>query len=738
MQARSGGKEKYLKKRKGVMNQSHWSQEQNPDQSRSAVLGWMAGLFLAAMEIIIHGAMASPLRSLSEIILFPILPVLVIYGLLGAIAAMVLSLVWRLIFNRYGQYKNPVALMALILSSEAFVFIGLLLNIEMSQAWWHPISLFADGLVVVFSLMVGIGLYAILARLSGQVAVLIGFMFAAGFVSATLAVGRQVYHGAWDGVLLTSPLLVGIILLTILVLAMGPIPVLIWELFTSRQSHPLYHLVGLSGLIAVVVLVLVVIPTSAVVDSSNASVEENRLPNVLFIVMDTARQDHFSCYGYERDTTPNIDRLADEGVLAEQAISNSSGTVISHFGMVTGQIAPSIQFLNSSFETLAEVFKDHGYDTGAVIANPVLERGRGFDQGFDLYVDAPHPALFMSDMFVYELAGKLLPMEKFTTRFDVKRRSAEDVTLTAEAFISQRLDRSFFLFLNYLDPHDPYIPPPEFRDQFASSDVSEEIGYCDRYPTASRRRSYSEVIREVVPSRTPEQWQTLIDLYDGEIAYTDDQIGQLIDQLRQWKILDQTIVVITADHGELFGENGLAFHYVALTDPELRVPLILRYPPSLPSGRRIKEQVQVTDIMPTLLEIIGVPLRTPMDGQSLVQMIRGIPASSGPRDAFSLLFKKVDAAYPRTAARGNLTSIRTPQEKFVWSSVGPEQYEYYDRATDPDEARNLAHAEGSKPKSDILRDRLVDWQGRQEEIDFNKNPGYNTGLERLKQLGYIK
>lgn len=280
--------------------------------------------------------------------------------------------------------------------------------------------------------------------------------------------------------------------------------------------------------------------------------------NVLLVIVDTLRADHLGCYGYARRTSPRIDGLAAQSVVFEKAYSHSPWTMPSVASLFTSLepkdhgIEDWKQPLDEKLLTLAEALRSHGYRTEGYVSHGVLSRLYQFDQGFDVY-----------DSSV--VAGKL-PREISTAR--------EVTDLALGALGKMPAGRPWLLWVHYFDPHDAYLPHPGF--EFGGEPM---------------------------------------DVYDGEIAYTDSHIGRLLDGLRGHGLLEPTIVLLLADHGEGFGEHGVLYHSSTLYDELLHVPAILRVPGVPP--QRVSSVVAAMDLAPTLLTLLGLPIPEAFRGRPL-------------------------------------------------------------------------------------------------------------------------
>ncbi|MGH9320144.1 MAG: sulfatase-like hydrolase/transferase, partial [Vicinamibacteria bacterium] len=292
---------------------------------------------------------------------------------------------------------------------------------------------------------------------------------------------------------------------------------------------------------------------------------ERRPLNVILVTADTLRADKLGAYGNENLATPNLDRLAESGVLFENASTVAPITLPAHASIFTGSYPihhgvrdNGAQSLASERTTLAEVLKANGYDTGAFVGAFVLDSRFGLDQGFDLYDD--------------EIEGAP----------DVSERRGDEVLERALTWIDSVRDRRFFSWIHLFDPHVPYDPPPPFR-----------------------RSEDSQA------------------LYDGEVAYVDSLVGGLIEFLEEKELEDDTLVVFVADHGESLGEHGELTHGFFVYDATMRVPLIVRSPHSSLAGRLVAAQVRTVDLVPTILDLLGFEPPPEVQGQSLVPLATG-------------------------------------------------------------------------------------------------------------------
>jgi arylsulfatase A-like enzyme/Flp pilus assembly protein TadD len=417
-------------------------------------------------------------------------------------------------------------------------------------------------------------------------------------------------------------------------------------------------------------------------------------------VVDTLRSDHLSAYGYDGIRTPRIDALAASGVRFEQAVTHVPITLPSFSSLMTSTLPPTngVHYnegfrLDESAVTLAEILRDAGYQTGAVVSAVVLDSISGLAQGFERYDDdleMPYKG--------YQAYARTV--EEQLSHTQIRAETVTDKALSVADSFEQ--GRPFFLFVHYFDPHAPYDPPPPYN----LVDPLVEIGS-------------TEHARQ---------------LYDGEIAYADAQIGRLLDGLRALGRLDSTLIVLTADHGEALDEHGERTHAYFTYESTLRVPLIYALPGRLPAGLVLPGPARHIDLVPTILDILGAGggATAAMQGVSLHPFTEervGGPAYIECATSF-VVFRW-----------SGLRGLRSRAWKYVDAPV-PELYDLLD---DPGETRNLA---GERPAvADSLRGELERYVGGLD-LFHGAEPGQEMSLlareavdaemqEKLRALGYI-
>jgi arylsulfatase A-like enzyme len=405
--------------------------------------------------------------------------------------------------------------------------------------------------------------------------------------------------------------------------------------------------------------------------------------NIILITIDALRYDHMGCHGYHRNTSPNIDRLAARGVKFVEAISNGGITSISFPCIMASALPPleedEAKTMMKRTTTLAEVLKKAGYQTAAFHSNPWLSKFYGYDRGFDEFDDNSGIVLRMGTRaksmggLVAWAAHKvgLVLRPVLTNLYEIQIISAEEINSRAISWIESHEGR-LFLWLHYMDVHQPYSPPTEYLSQFCDEPVSHrQINALHQKMLGKHSKmSQSEI-------------ETLINLYDAEIRYTDEIIGSLVKKLGD--CIPDSYVIVTADHGDEFGEHG-RFGHQSVYDGILRVPLILTGP-GIKGGTSIEGQVSLINLAPTILDIAGISSPPSFHGKSLLPLIEG---KQGNRAGTISTF---------TDARFGETSIayRVPSWKFIYTESldgsGRVREEVYDLVNDPGETRNLHGAD---------------------------------------------
>ncbi|WP_165227022.1 sulfatase-like hydrolase/transferase [Aquisphaera insulae] len=375
-------------------------------------------------------------------------------------------------------------------------------------------------------------------------------------------------------------------------------------------------------------------------------------PNVVFLVWDTVRNSSLSLYGYRRETTPNLKRWAERGVVFDMALSPSPWTYPSHASYFTGswpfEINAQWKFsLDTPRPTIAEFLKSRGYQTAGFVGNTnSCNYETALDRGFihyDDYALTPRSLLTRTVPGKWMLEQLLLRVDPFERKWaGLQARGAEGINASFLKWLDgRRTDRPFFAFLNFFDAHEPYIPPDQFAGRFgvAPKGVKDYQALID-YVGVDKGRL------------TPQDLDLVRDSYENCIAYLDEQFGRMMDDLEKRGVLENTIVVLTSDHGEGFGEHGVCGHAYSVEIQEVGVPLMV-IAPGLPRGRRELTAVGLRDLAVTLTDLLGFGEDSPFPGRSLAAYWNAPAGQAPPRPTSPALSEKADqTAFPSPHGEG--------------------------------------------------------------------------------------
>ncbi len=404
-------------------------------------------------------------------------------------------------------------------------------------------------------------------------------------------------------------------------------------------------------------------------------------PDVVLVTIDTLRADHLASYGYGAIQTPNIDRLAAEGARFANAASAVPFTLPAHSSIMTGTYPPwhgvreNVGYrLDDKVPTLAELLRAQGYATAGFVSAFVLDSRWGIGRGFDRYMD---------DFDLGEMQGRNMG--------SVQRPGAETVAAALAWLDRERPpDRPFFLWLHLFEPHDPYTPPEPYRSRYVGRP------------------------------------------YDGEVAYADELFGRFRDGLRERGLLERTLLVLTGDHGEGLGDHGESFHGYFVYDSTTHVPLLMRPPGGLPAGRVVEPPVSHVDIVPTVLDALGVPPPEDLQGESLLPLLEAGEEDPPPPRRYPVYSESL---YPllhygwaplRALREGPYKYIRAPRE------------ELYELPADPQESDNLAPEltattlQLSRRLDAALQE--IEFEGEREQAAADLD---EAALRQLRALGYV-
>jgi arylsulfatase A-like enzyme/thioredoxin-like negative regulator of GroEL len=402
-------------------------------------------------------------------------------------------------------------------------------------------------------------------------------------------------------------------------------------------------------------------------------------PNIILVTVDTTRADRMGFLGSKRGITPNLDLLAQQGVVFERAFSQAPLTPVSHATIFTGtypQFHTVTDFgrpLPALLPFVPEILQKSGYHTaafiGSLILDPKANMAPGFDRGFDFFD-----------------AGFRVKRSSDEDRYDTIERRGGVVVAHAIAWLNKnRTAQPFFIWIHLYDPHAPYDPPPPYDSRFK-------------------------------------------DLYDGEVAYSDASLGKLFEYLRQRGLYDRALITVMSDHGESLGAHGESMHGIFLYDETIHVPLVFKLPGELLAGRRVATQVRLVDVAPTLLSMLSLPLPPTFQGESLVPLMKSSQKKADDLPAYA------ETDYPHRAFGWSaLRSMRTGKYFFVRAP----RRELYDEIHDQGAERNLATASPAvtdtlQSQLDQFRDKTASYHEKSQEA-----PPSSEQAENLAALGYV-
>lgn len=525
---------------------------------------------------------------------------------------------------------------------------------------------------------------------------------------------RDVYLEQMPPLIVIAAVLIGATLLLALIL--GPMRRVI-EPIAERITNPIapiaLFIVGVFGLGGL--LSLAFAPASVESNEKNgvaAGLESK--PNVILVMVDTLRADHLSCYGSDVPT-PNLCRLAEEGTIY-QGFSHASWTKPATASLITSTL-PSTHnamskpsSLSSDLVLIPEALQEAGYTTGGIVSNVNLAESFGFAQGYDDYYYLGPDYLFgakesSSKLISYQL-GRQIALGMFggdEVYFNDFYQDSEVVNGVAEGWLDEHADERFFLFLHYMDPHDPYFVHPYNGEGVA---------------------------RVSMPEPEPEMAAELHELYRGEIEYLDGNFGKLLDRLEAAGVYDDTVIVLTADHGEEFHDHGGFWHGLTLYDEQIHVPLVIKWANGVdgPANGADSGIARLIDVGPTILGTAGVAVPDTMQGIDL-------------RTPFAARLEKDQQVFAEEDHEGNvLWALRTENEKLIVANAGnprklPER-EYFDISSDP-----LEQDPYEDPEAEAHLEELAEFQrqaalgqavqGEDVEMDLQT-------CQRLKAIGYVE
>ncbi len=463
-------------------------------------------------------------------------------------------------------------------------------------------------------------------------------------------------------------------------------------------------------------------------------------PNILWILVDALRWDHLSCYGYHRHTSPNIDRLAAEGTLYQQAFAQANYSLPSYATMLTGlyphehRVERVEDRLSKDITTLPIELNDIGYETICITANPYVGAVYGLHRGFSQHSYTWHKQLMLQ-------GGLRQHWHRALQSVGLVDQGARRATYLARQAM-QNCTKPWFMFLVYMETHEPYSPPLGFISKFHAG-----LHAGITHPFFAL---WSGNAKRAACTASYKQWERIKALYDAEIAYTDYCIGQLLTSLADWKVLDHTIVIITADHGEFMGERGLGGHAFGVGEALLHVPLIISYPPAVRAGTTVDSITEVRDIPYTIMHIVGADFET-----ASAYSARSLLAPSPNDRPFAYAHRRQQGEKRREQFRKNRWARRFLQydqdvhvlrtQQWEFKLYGDGERALYEIEKDLAEEHDLA--EQRPDVADQLQQTLEDFLAQAHSAPSPQptepvTPDYTEAEhqaveQRLKELGYL-
>ncbi len=430
----------------------------------------------------------------------------------------------------------------------------------------------------------------------------------------------------------------------------------------DRKKHFLITSLILVLIGAFLVIFLIQIPRKRIIKDSDL--------NVLLVTLDTTRADRLGCYGYPGAKTPNIDSLCQNGVQFLNAYCPVPLTLPSHCSILTGTTPVYHQvrnngsyYLSPAIQTLAEVLKRNGLKTAAFVSSFTVDSRFGLDQGFDTYDDLLSP----------NMAYKGLNSE----------RRADAVYSSFSRWLDENSTSHFFSWVHFFDPHIPYDPPSPYREEFLNNP------------------------------------------YDGEIAYMDFYVGKVVEKLKEQGLLEKTLIILAGDHGEAFGEKQEEWHGVFIYESTMRIPLVFYCTASLPPGECVEARVRLIDLMPSVLDMMKIPIPEEIQGASLLPYIQGKKKQD--------LSTYIESYYPReNYGWSELVGLIDG----TWKYIQAPKPELYNLSLDPGEEKNLIEEENkvAQEKKEKLADIIA---SSISPVVAQKRALTPEESKRLRSLGYV-
>jgi arylsulfatase A-like enzyme len=450
-------------------------------------------------------------------------------------------------------------------------------------------------------------------------------------------------------------------------------------------------------------------------------------PNILLIVLDSVRRDHVGVYGHERPTTPEIDAFASEAIRYNQATAAAPWTPPSHAAMFSGLYASNVGVFGPtpSYDRnkphVAELLSAAGYTTFGFSNSYHTSTDRGFDRGFEFYHDVLSLPRFAGKMYEPTLDYVRYLYDYFLKGYDLSAFQLRRLRTKI-----RRGDEPFFGFINLNSAHAPYDPPDPFRSEFEEPFDAEDTVNREAATIIANDDGYQYFMGDVSLSST--EWELVQRWYDGEIRYMDMLLGNFFNFLRTEGVFDDTLIVVTSDHGELFGEYGLVYHQLTLAEELIRVPLLIKRPGQ--TERQVSnELVSLVDLVPTFLDVVGKDVPSTLDGRSLFSDPEPDTVFAEYAGPYKPLREKLTGTDGFDEYDRGLQAARTKTRKLIVDTHGERTlYDISDGTDKPIEQNTVA-----KRLFERLNNTLGDIPDRN-----NKTEKLDEHVEQhLKEMGYM-
>jgi len=710
---------------------------------------WLEGWYmLVVLEIALRWIKGSPwgVPPWSPMIAFTFL----FYCGVGLIGGCTASGVISLVLTIMSMWRQRIAAIPLTMASciatITLLYSGPFIYHQLLQLYPSFSQTLITVMLIISSLVLFSLIYILCARIGTKTRLGI-FYSALSFALYTIMIGgfyinQTVLSGKpftpdSRGVLIAAGILLSSVVLYGIVYSLAPV------IRTKAVTIATY--IPIRALLVLVIIVLIIVGTLGYIIQHSPFTQptippnspREDTPNIILITLDTVRADHLSCYGYHKQTTPHLDAFAQESAVFKNAYAPSPWTLPSHASIFTGMYSAGHgadkdwDILHSNWPrklethhvTLAEILAEQGYQTAGIIASHVIHSSTGLAQGFARYDEELISVLYELEHFsLYKLIGRWVFLDEIAGRWGIcGYRRSHQVNARVFSWLEQHNQSPFFLFIHYFDPHLPYIPPERYYRLFRED----------------------ETVRGIQSEGNKRE---LVAKYDGELAYLDHNLGKFFTRLKECNLYDNSMIIITSDHGEFFGEHDMWIHGYEIYEEVLRVPLIIKYPVSFPQHGAYEQRVSLVDIMPTLLHFLGLPLPHGCQGTDLFKERSRVMAEvyrskyTEIYDLFIDRYVKDERFRKEGRLARQLKALYLDNYKYIKEYPAELQGrdELYDIENDPQELYNVIETMPERAKE--MEMLLTEWLKVDEHHGAQPQPAIldKATEEGLRSLGYLQ